>query len=48
MEYSVFVDGAEGTAGLGIHERFKKRNDIEIINIHESQKKDIGERVKRI
>lgn len=48
MEYSVFIDGAEGTAGLGIHERFKKRNDIEIINIHESQKKDIGERVKRI
>jgi len=48
MLYSVFIDGAEGTTGLGIHERFKKRKDIKIINIHESQKKDIAERVNRI
>ena len=31
--YKVFIDGAEGTTGLKIHQYFSKRDDIKLINI---------------
>ncbi|MBE6360451.1 MAG: N-acetyl-gamma-glutamyl-phosphate reductase, partial [Treponema bryantii] len=40
MKYKIFIDGKEGTTGLKIFERFENRNDIEIITIEESKRKD--------
>ena len=36
----VFIDGAEGTTGLKIFERFKDRTDIEILKIDSALRKD--------
>jgi N-acetyl-gamma-glutamyl-phosphate reductase len=47
-KYKVFVDGHEGTTGLEINERLKKRNDTEILNINPEKRKDIDERSKYI
>ena len=47
-KYLVFVDGQEGTTGLEINERLKKRNDIEILKISQEKRKDIDERSKYI
>lgn len=44
----VYIDGQEGTTGLKIMERFKNRNDIEIIRISEEKRKDSVERAKLI
>ena len=30
MKYNVFIDGAEGTTGLKIHQYFQKREDIQV------------------
>ncbi len=46
--YNVFIDGAEGTTGLKIHEYFKKRDDINIIKIDEAKRKDLDERLTMI
>ena len=46
--YNVFIDGAEGTTGLKIHEYFKKRDDINIIRIDEAKRKDLDERLAMI
>lgn len=43
----VFIDGQYGTVGLQIHDRLKNRNDLEIVKIEESLKKDLNEK-KRI
>ena len=32
MKTKVFIDGSEGTTGLRIHERFSKRDDIELLS----------------
>lgn len=48
MKTKIFIDGSEGTTGLRIHERFKNRDDISIITIPSSCKKDLTERKKRI
>ncbi|MDD5338660.1 MAG: N-acetyl-gamma-glutamyl-phosphate reductase [Dehalococcoidales bacterium] len=40
MKKSVFVDGQHGTVGLKIRERLIGRNDIELIEIPEEQRKD--------
>ncbi|MBO4626588.1 MAG: N-acetyl-gamma-glutamyl-phosphate reductase [Lachnospiraceae bacterium] len=36
----IFIDGAEGTTGLKIFERFKDRTDIEILKIDSALRKD--------
>jgi len=44
----VYIDGQEGTTGLKILERFKNRNDIELLKIDEEKRKDADERKKLI
>lgn len=44
----VYIDGQEGTTGLKILERFKDRNDIELLRIDEDKRKDNKERKKMI
>jgi N-acetyl-gamma-glutamyl-phosphate reductase len=44
----VYIDGQEGTTGLKILERFKDRNDIELLRIDEDKRKDNDERRKLI
>ena len=48
MSVKVYIDGQEGTTGLKILERFKDRNDIEIMKIDEDKRKDNDERKKFI
>lgn len=36
----VFIDGSEGTTGLRINERFKEREDIEVMPIDQDKRKD--------
>lgn len=44
----VYIDGQEGTTGLKILERFKDRNDIELLRIDEDKRKDNDERKRLI
>lgn len=44
----VFIDGREGTTGLRIAERFKNRDDIELLEISEELRKDTAERKRLI
>lgn len=44
----VFIDGAEGTTGLRINERFENRDDIEILTIDAHLRKDPDERRRLI
>lgn len=48
MKTKVYIDGSEGTTGLRINERFKGRDDIEILTIPSELRKDINERKKYI
>ena len=48
MIYKIFIDGAEGTTGLKIHEYFQKRNDIQVLSIAEEKRKDLDERLRMI
>ena len=48
MSVKVYIDGQEGTTGLKIQERFKDRNDIEIMKISEELRKDPAERARLI
>ncbi|NLF37674.1 MAG: N-acetyl-gamma-glutamyl-phosphate reductase, partial [Clostridiaceae bacterium] len=36
----VFIDGSAGTTGLRIHDRLLKRDDVFLITLDESQRKD--------
>jgi N-acetyl-gamma-glutamyl-phosphate reductase len=40
MSVSVFIDGAAGTTGLEIRERFAQRDDIALVVLEESRRKD--------
>lgn len=44
----VYIDGQEGTTGLKILERFKDRNDIELLKIDSEKRHDNDERRKMI
>lgn len=48
MKTKIFIDGSEGTTGLRIHERFRDREDIEIITISQELRKDVTERKRLI
>jgi N-acetyl-gamma-glutamyl-phosphate reductase len=38
--HKVFIDGQNGTTGLQIHERLRRRDDIELLIIDEAQRKN--------
>lgn len=40
----IFIDGSQGTTGLKIFDRLKKRDDIELITLPENLRKDINAR----
>lgn len=40
MKINVFIDGAEGTTGLKIHEYFARREDIRVLEIDRNKRKD--------
>jgi N-acetyl-gamma-glutamyl-phosphate reductase len=44
MKPKIFIDGQEGTTGLQIYERLGARDDIELLLIDESKRKDVSER----
>ena len=48
MKTKIFIDGSEGTTGLRIHERFKGRDDIELLTINQELRKDMNERKRLI
>lgn len=48
MKTKIFIDGKEGTTGLKIFERFKNRDDLEIMLIDEDKRKDKSTRAKFI
>lgn len=48
MKTKVYIDGSEGTTGLRIFERFKGRDDVEILSIDPALRKDVSERKRLI
>ncbi|BAL93405.1 N-acetyl-gamma-glutamyl-phosphate reductase [Rubrivivax gelatinosus] len=46
MNYTVYVDGQEGTTGLRIHEYLAGRPDIELLKIAPDLRKDAAERAR--
>lgn len=44
----IYIDGQEGTTGLKILERFRDRNDIQLMRISEDKRKDSAERARLI
>ncbi|GHU60368.1 N-acetyl-gamma-glutamyl-phosphate reductase [Clostridia bacterium] len=44
MKPKIFIDGAEGTTGLRIHDRLSARGDIELLAIEPALRKDAAER----
>lgn len=44
----IFIDGQEGTTGLQIYDRLSARDDIELLTIPESQRKDPDARRERM
>lgn len=48
MQYKIFIDGGEGTTGLKIKERFANRNDVTLLKLDETQRKDPIHRKKMI
>lgn len=48
MTVKVFIDGAAGTTGLEIHDRLTGRDDIEMLSLSESRRKDAKARAKLI
>ncbi|MEA5507105.1 N-acetyl-gamma-glutamyl-phosphate reductase [Halotia wernerae UHCC 0503] len=44
----IFIDGEAGTTGLQIYSRLNQRDDIELVSIESSQRKDATQRAKLI
>ena len=45
MKAKVFIDGSAGTTGLKIFERFRQRDDLELLTIPEELRKDLTARI---
>ena len=45
MAHKVFIDGQAGTTGLRLADRLSLRDDIELVQIEEEKRKDIGARL---
>ena len=45
MKHRVFIDGQAGTTGLRLAERLSERPDIELIEVDEALRKDVGARL---
>ncbi|MEG2053710.1 MAG: N-acetyl-gamma-glutamyl-phosphate reductase, partial [Oscillospiraceae bacterium] len=48
MKHKVFIDGSAGTTGLRIYERLGQREDIELLNLSEENRKNLSARVEMI
>ncbi len=48
MKTKIFIDGSEGTTGLRIDERFRGRDDVELLKIDSEKRKDRDERKRLI
>lgn len=46
--FKVFIDGQEGTTGLRLAQRLQKRDDITLLSIKSSLRKDINARLEKI
>ena len=44
----IFIDGSEGTTGLRIYDRFRERDDVELLSIDTDLRKDPRERARLI
>ncbi len=44
----IFIDGAEGTTGLQIHERLARRDDVEVLRLPDETRKDPSARRARL
>ncbi|GAA6618814.1 N-acetyl-gamma-glutamyl-phosphate reductase [Scytonema sp. NUACC26] len=44
----IFIDGESGTTGLQIYSRLNQRDDLELVSIEASKRKDLTERAKLI
>lgn len=47
-KYKIFVDGAVGTTGLRIFERLGAAEDIELLSLPESERKDLSARLAKV
>ncbi|MBQ7646543.1 MAG: N-acetyl-gamma-glutamyl-phosphate reductase [Clostridia bacterium] len=47
-KYKVFIDGSAGTTGLRIFDRLESRDDIELLKLCESERKEISKRKEMI
>ena len=48
MTAKVFIDGAQGTTGLQIHDRLEGRADIEVVSLTEAERKDLAARAEML
>lgn len=48
MTHKVFIDGAAGTTGLEIRERLQGRANLEVVQLADAERKDIGARAKAL
>src|ERR1700710_961642 len=48
MKRKVFIDGAAGTTGLEIRERLASRGDLEVVQLSDADRKDVGARRRAI
>ena len=48
MTARIFIDGAQGTTGLQIHDRLEGRADIEVVSLAETERKDPAARAEML
>lgn len=47
-KYTIFVDGAEGTTGLRIHQRLEKQDEILLLQLPHGKRKDLDSRLHAV